>query len=153
MTQAHDKNSTIFDGLLTAWDPSGWKADIVVAKDGSGGFQTIKDALAALSRWRRRSNQRTVIYVKAGVYAENVEVGRTLKNVMIVGDGIDKTTVTGSRSVPDGYTTYSSSTFGKKEEAFPRLDLVRTEKHPVMASGSTSFAAQASPAMGSGPET
>ncbi|CAA6656203.1 unnamed protein product [Spirodela intermedia] len=123
VTEAHGGNSTIFDGLLTAWDPSSWKADVVVAKDGSGGYQTINDALAALSHQRRRQNQRTVIYVKAGVYSENVEVGRTLRNMMLVGDGIDKTTVTGSRSVPDGYTTYSSSTFGVSGDGFWARDM------------------------------
>ncbi|XP_078447199.1 plant invertase/pectin methylesterase inhibitor superfamily [Wolffia australiana] len=113
-----ETNLTSFDGMLDAWVP-----DIVVAKDGSSGYRTINDALATLARQRRSPNQRRVIYVKAGIYVENVEIDRTLRNLMFVGDGIDKTTVTGSRSVPDGYTTYGSATFGVAGDGFWARDM------------------------------
>ncbi|KAE8719260.1 phosphatase 2C family protein [Hibiscus syriacus] len=53
-------------------------ADIVVAKDGSGNFKTISEAVAAVGGGRR-----TVIHVKAGVYNENVEIPRSAKNIML----------------------------------------------------------------------
>ena len=106
-------NSTRFNELFN------WKADVIVAKDGSGAYQTIKEAIIALSHWKRSSTQRSVIYVKEGTYTENIEIERALKNVMLVGDGIDKTIITGSRSVTDGYTTYRSATFGKRVHKFP----------------------------------
>lgn len=101
-------------GLLATWDASTAKADFVVAKDGSGNFKTINEAVAALRRQRRDQGQppRVVIYVKSGVYSENVEVDKGMKNVMFVGDGIDKTVVTGNKNVIDGATTFSSATFG-----------------------------------------
>lgn len=39
---------------------------------------------------------------------------RSMNNTMFVGDGIDRTIVTGHRNVPDGSTTSSPATFGGK---------------------------------------
>lgn len=85
----------------------------MVAKDDSGNYKTINEAVAALALRGRSSSSRVVIYVKSGVYPENVEIRWGLKNVMFVGDGIDKTIVTSNRNVPDGATTFGSATFGK----------------------------------------
>ncbi|CAL9164751.1 probable pectinesterase/pectinesterase inhibitor 46 [Musa acuminata AAA Group] len=88
-------------------------ADIVVAKDCSGRYKTIKAALAAVPK---KSRKRTVIYVKKGVYKENVKVDKTLWNVMMVGDGKAATIITGSRNVVDGTPTFQTATlavFGK----------------------------------------
>ncbi|PKI50101.1 hypothetical protein CRG98_029497 [Punica granatum] len=86
------------------------KADLVVANDGSGDFKTISEAVAASAK-RRSGDKRFVIYVKAGTYNENVEIKRSMKNLMIVGDGKDATVVTGSRNAKDGSTTFRSATF------------------------------------------
>jgi len=88
------------------------KADLVVAKDGSGHYTSIQQAVNAAAKLPRR-NQRLVIYVKAGVYRENVVIKKSIKNVMVIGDGIDSTIVTGNRNVQDGTTTFRSATFGK----------------------------------------
>ncbi|KAL8469113.1 hypothetical protein ACS0TY_032085 [Phlomoides rotata] len=87
------------------------KADIVVARDGSGDYRTISEALAAAAK-SRSGSKRFVIYVKKGIYKENVEVKRSMKNIMLIGDGIDATLVTGSKNVQDGSTTFRSATFG-----------------------------------------
>lgn len=100
-------------GLLASWEAASWRADFVVAKDGSGNYKTINEAVAALARRGQSRSNRVVIYVKSGVYPENVEIRRGMKNVMFVGDGIDKTIVTSNRNVPDGATTFGSATFGK----------------------------------------
>lgn len=99
-------------GLLASWTPGTSRADFVVAKDGSGTHTTINEALAALARMGQRRPPRAIIYVKSGVYNEKVQIGRRMKNVMLVGDGMDKTIITGSRSVLDGSTTLTSATFG-----------------------------------------
>lgn len=88
------------------------KADVVVAQDGSGHYTTISEGLAAAKR-RGRGSRRFIIYVKRGVYRENVEIKRSMKNLMFIGDGIDATVVTGDRSVQDGFTTFRSATFGE----------------------------------------
>lgn len=97
--------------LLISWNAATSKAHFVVAKDGSGTHRTINEAVVALHRMRSNRPQRAIFYVKSGVYNEKVEI--QMKNVMFVGDGIDKTIVTGNRNVPDGATTLSSATFGK----------------------------------------
>lgn len=84
-------------------------ADLVVAKDGSGDYKTINDAVKA----SKSGSKRFVIHVKAGVYSENVEVTKSMKNLMIVGDGIGKTIVTGKKNVVDGSTTFGSATLSK----------------------------------------
>lgn len=83
------------------------KYDVVVAKDGSGNFMTIGEAVAAAPD---HGKKRFVIYVKAGAYYEYVEVVKNKSMLMFVGDGIGKTLVKGNRSVVDGWTTFRSAT-------------------------------------------
>lgn len=99
-------------GPLTSWNPATSKADLIVAKDGSGNYKTINEAIVALARMGGNRPERAIIYVKSGVYHEKVDIGRDLKNVMLVGDGMDNTVVTASGNVQDGQTTFSSATFG-----------------------------------------
>lgn len=66
--------------------------NVVVAKDGSGQYKSINDALKA---YPPKLKGRFVIYVKAGVYEEKVTVDKNKPNVFIYGDGIGKTIVTG----------------------------------------------------------
>ncbi|XP_004308463.1 PREDICTED: probable pectinesterase/pectinesterase inhibitor 36 [Fragaria vesca subsp. vesca] len=99
-------------GLLASWNPARSRADFVVAKDGSGTHTTINHAVAALARMGDKRPPRAIIYVKSGVYNEKVEIGGHMKNVMLVGDGMDRTVIIGSRSVVDGDTTLTSATFG-----------------------------------------
>lgn len=94
--------------LLQSSSPAS-QANIVVAQDGSGNYKTISEAVSAASS----GTSRYIIYIKAGTYNENVQVGSSLKNIMFVGDGIGKTIVTGSRSVGGGSTTFNSATVGK----------------------------------------
>ncbi|XP_057964548.1 pectinesterase [Malania oleifera] len=83
------------------------KYNAVVAKDGSGHFTTVAAAVEAAPNM---SSKRYVIYIKAGAYLENVEVGRKKTMLMFVGDGIEKTVIKASRNVFDGWTTFRSAT-------------------------------------------
>ncbi|KAJ7956584.1 Pectinesterase [Quillaja saponaria] len=86
------------------------KANLVVAKDGSGRFKTVQAAIDLAAR--RRGTGRFVIYVKKGIYRENIEVDKNNNNIMLVGDGLGYTIITSSRSVQGGSTTYNSATAG-----------------------------------------
>lgn len=86
-----------------------------MAQDGSGSHRTIQAAVNALSAMGNNRPARVIIYVKSGIYNEKVNIGQKLHNVMFVGDGIDKTIVTGSRNVVQGSTTLGSATFGKTQ--------------------------------------
>ncbi|KAI0507359.1 hypothetical protein KFK09_013482 [Dendrobium nobile] len=95
-------------------------ADVTVAADGSGNFSTITEAVAAAPV---KSKRRFVIKIKAGVYAENVEVPKNKTNIMFVGDGRTKTVITGSRNVVDGWTTFRSATLAAVGSGFLARDL------------------------------
>jgi pectinesterase len=98
------------DRRLLQAPASGITPDAVVAKDGSGQYTTVSAAVAAAPTG---SKKRYVIYIKAGAYMENVEVGKKHTNLMFVGDGIGKTVIKASRNVVDGSTTFRSATVGK----------------------------------------
>lgn len=88
--------------------------DAVVAQDGSGAFKTIQ---AAVDASPQNNSKRYVIYIKSGVYKEQVTVPKTAPNLTFVGDGINRTVITGSRSVglTPGMTTFKSATLSKYE--------------------------------------
>ncbi|KAK3023607.1 hypothetical protein RJ639_043875 [Escallonia herrerae] len=110
-------------GLLASWDAATAKADIVVSQDGSDSCKTINEAVAALARMGDNRPERAIIYVKSGEYNEKVEVGRDMKNLMFVRDGMDKTVVTGNQNVQDGASTLNSATFGVSGDGFWARDM------------------------------
>ncbi|KAG2272704.1 hypothetical protein Bca52824_067259 [Brassica carinata] len=87
------------------------KTVVVNRNDVNGdAFKTINDAVAAAPTKAESENGYFVIYVVAGVYEEYVTVPSNKSYVMIIGDGIDKTIITGNRNVVDGSTTFASAT-------------------------------------------
>ncbi|CAN6451272.1 unnamed protein product [Victoria cruziana] len=95
------------------------KPDVVVAKDGTGACDTVGQAVSMA----KGGEGRFVIYVKQGVYRENVVIKRSQTNVFLVGDGKDKTTIVGSRSVAGGFTTFRSATFAVSGSGFVARDI------------------------------
>ena len=89
---------------------NGVSADVVVAADGTGNFTSIMDAVSTAPDY---SMSRYIIYIKKGLYKENVEIKKKKWNLMMVGDGMDVTVISGNRSYVDGWTTFRSATFGK----------------------------------------
>ncbi|KAL0749812.1 hypothetical protein Bca101_031815 [Brassica carinata] len=98
-------------GLLQLQSARAVRANIVVAKDGSGQVTTVQAAIDVAGR-RKVMSKRFVIYVKRGIYQENINVRLNNDNIMLVGDGMRSTIITGARSVKGGYTTYNSATAG-----------------------------------------
>ncbi|KAL4397447.1 pectinesterase/pectinesterase inhibitor PPE8B [Arachis duranensis] len=114
---------------------NGVAADAVVALDGSGKFTRVMDAIMAAPDY---SMKRFVIYVKRGVYNENVEIKKKKWNIMMIGDGIGATVITGNRSVVDGWTTFRSATFAVSGRGFIARDITfqntaGPEKHQAVA--------------------
>ncbi|THU67558.1 hypothetical protein C4D60_Mb05t25920 [Musa balbisiana] len=110
-------------------------ANAVVAQDGSGNYTTVAAAVAAAPA---ESPRRYVIYVKKGVYKENVEVKKKKWNLMLVGDGMGQTVISGSRSYVDGWTTYRSATFAVAGKGFIARELTientaGPQKHQAVA--------------------
>ncbi|KAK8497537.1 hypothetical protein V6N13_002941 [Hibiscus sabdariffa] len=87
-------------------------SDIVtVSQDGSGNFTTINDAVSAAPNNTNGVKGYFLIYITAGVYQEYVSIAKNKKYLMMIGDGINQTIITGNRSVVDGWTTFNSATF------------------------------------------
>lgn len=85
------------------------KPDIVVAKDGSGDYRTINEALRHVPV---NGNKTFTLYVKEGVYQEKVTINATQKFLLLVGDGPTKTKITGNLNFIDGTNTYHTATVG-----------------------------------------
>nr|DAD33253.1 TPA_asm: hypothetical protein HUJ06_012104 [Nelumbo nucifera] len=86
---------------------------VVVSQDGNGNFTTINDAVAAAPNNTKIDDGYFLIYIVGGVYEEYVSIAKNKKNLMMIGDGINQTILTGNHSVGDGSTTFNSATLGK----------------------------------------
>ncbi|KAK9089646.1 hypothetical protein Scep_028728 [Stephania cephalantha] len=100
-----------------------------------GKYKTVGEAIASAPD---NGKDRYVIYVKKGTYKEKVDVGNKKKNVMIVGDGMDSTIITGSLNVVDGATTFNSATLAAVGDGFILQDIwiqntAGPEKHQAVA--------------------
>ncbi|WP_262919162.1 pectinesterase family protein [Niabella hibiscisoli] len=67
------------------------KPDFVVAKDGSGNFTTVQEAINAVPA---SGSKRTVIFIKNGIYKEKLTLPANKTNVSFVGEDINKVILT-----------------------------------------------------------
>uniref|UniRef100_A0A7N0TY59 Pectinesterase n=1 Tax=Kalanchoe fedtschenkoi TaxID=63787 RepID=A0A7N0TY59_KALFE len=95
----------------------GGEADAVVAKDGSGDYTTVGEAIKAASGGKGRY----VIYVKSGVYKEKIRTSRD--GITLIGDGKDSTIIEGSSSVRGGSSLIGSATFVVSGDGFIARDI------------------------------
>ncbi|XP_077230037.1 putative pectinesterase/pectinesterase inhibitor 12 [Tasmannia lanceolata] len=111
------KDRRILQSSGDEYDPG---SILTVASDGSGNFTTINEAISFAPN---NSLDRIIIFVRAGVYEENVEIPPYKTNIVLLGDGRDVTTITGSRSVGDGWTTFRSATVAVSGDGFLARDI------------------------------
>ena len=80
--------SSLFVFTTRLRDGSESGPSVVVAQDGSGDFQKVQDALNSIP-----ANNPTpyIIYIKEGTYKEKLLIGKGKDNVILVGDGAEKT--------------------------------------------------------------
>ncbi|WOH04612.1 hypothetical protein DCAR_0624023 [Daucus carota subsp. sativus] len=83
---------------------------VFVNPNGSGNFSTINDAVALAPNNTDGTKGYFVIRIAAGVYEEYLNITKTKKYIMMIGDGINQTIVTGNRSVTDGWSTFNTGT-------------------------------------------
>ncbi|KAI4301437.1 hypothetical protein L6164_034716 [Bauhinia variegata] len=96
---------------------------VVVSQDGSGNFTTINDAIAAASNNTNATAGYFLIYITQGVYQEYVSINKSKAYLMLVGDGINRTIITGNHSVDDGWTTFNSATFAVVAPGFVAVNI------------------------------
>ncbi|KAG8376281.1 hypothetical protein BUALT_Bualt09G0046900 [Buddleja alternifolia] len=121
--------------MLKKADTTNLTPNVTVAKDGSGNFTTVSAALSAMPK---DYIGRYVIYVKEGVYEENVVVAKNMVNVTIYGDGSQKSVITGSKNYVDGVPTFQTATFAALGEGFMAQSIgfrntAGPEKHQAVA--------------------
>ncbi|KAL1326173.1 putative pectinesterase/pectinesterase inhibitor 45 [Arachis ipaensis] len=109
--------------------------NVTVAKDGSGNFKTVSEALAAIPE---KYDGRYVVYVKEGIYEETVTVTKKMENMTMYGDGSQKSIITGSKNFVDGVRTFQTATFvvlgnGFLGKAMGFRNTAGPEKHQAVA--------------------
>ncbi|KAL2345643.1 hypothetical protein Fmac_006928 [Flemingia macrophylla] len=110
-------------------------ANVVVAKDGSGNFTTINEALKHVPMKNLRP---FVIYIKEGVYNEYVEVYKNMTHVVFIGDGGKKSIITGNKNFIDGVGTYRTASAAISGDFFVAIGMgfentAGAEKHQAVA--------------------
>jgi len=111
--------ATIFSHAQTAIIKPVYIASLTVAKDGSGNYKTIQEAVNAV---RDLSDKRVTIHIKNGTYHEKIVVPSWKTNISFVGESIDSTIISfddfsGKSNLfgidafqKDKFTTYTSYT-------------------------------------------
>uniref|UniRef100_A0A2N9IUF4 Pectinesterase n=1 Tax=Fagus sylvatica TaxID=28930 RepID=A0A2N9IUF4_FAGSY len=121
-------DDTVGHDFQSWFDSHDWKlmqadaisANITVASDGSGDFTSIMEAVKVAPN---NSLARFVIYIKKATYKEYVSIPQNKWNIMMVGDGMDQTIISGSHSNTTGYGTYGSATFAVDGQQFVAVDI------------------------------
>ncbi|KAG8381724.1 hypothetical protein BUALT_Bualt05G0002400 [Buddleja alternifolia] len=108
------------DKMLLHGSKQTMNPDVIVAADGSGNYTRIIDALNVVPL---NSDLRFVIYVKKGIYYENVRVEKEKWNIMMFGDGMDNTIVSGNLSIASGTPTILTATFAAYGKGFIARDM------------------------------
>jgi len=111
------------------------KPDLVVAKDGSGKYRTINEALKDIPK---NGNKTFVLYIKEGVYEEKVHFNSSMTYLFVIGDGPTKTKITGHLNFIDGTNTYQTATVAVQADNFMAKDVgfensAGAEKHQAVA--------------------
>ncbi|RDX61220.1 Pectinesterase 2.1, partial [Mucuna pruriens] len=96
------------------------KPNVVVATDGTGNYMTVAEAVESVPN---KSNKRYIIYIKNGTYNEHVEISSQKKNVMLVGDGMNETIISGSLNRADGTGTFQTATVAAVGDGFIAQDI------------------------------
>lgn len=83
------------------------KPNVIVAKDGSGKYTTIKEAFRDIPF---NNTKPFVIYVKEGIYEEHIIIDFGMVHVALIGDGAEKTRIRGRLSNADHINTFNTAT-------------------------------------------
>ena len=86
------KISMLFLFLLAFWSVSAITFDLVVAKDGSGNFFSVQEAISSIRDFRPEG--RTVIFLKKGICKEKVVLPTPKTEITLIGEYRDSTIIT-----------------------------------------------------------
>ncbi|XP_034203831.1 pectinesterase/pectinesterase inhibitor PPE8B-like [Prunus dulcis] len=86
----------------------------------SHAYDQSLDAIAAAPS---HSQKQFVIFVKKGVYKEYAKIDKTKTNLVLIGEGMSVTTISGDRSNASGWATMKSATFDVRAQGFIAMDI------------------------------
>ena len=96
-------------------NPQQYKYIFTVAKDGSGDFKYIQDAIDAMRVYPLAP---ITLYIKNGVYNEKIELPATNTDVMFIGESVEKTIITfndySGRGKHTTFTSYTAKISGNR---------------------------------------
>ncbi|XP_023637007.1 probable pectinesterase/pectinesterase inhibitor 54 [Capsella rubella] len=92
------------------------RAHVVVAKDGSGDYRTVMEAVTAA-----HGHGRFIIYVKRGVYKEKVSIHK--HEITLIGEGKDQTVIVGGDSYAGGTSVPDTATMTVTGDGFIARDI------------------------------
>jgi pectinesterase len=99
-------------------NPQQYKYTFTVAKDGTGDFKYIQDAIDAM---RVYPLERITLYIKNGVYNEKIELPAANTDVTFIGESVDKTIITfndySGRGKLTTFTSYTAKISGNRFRA------------------------------------
>lgn len=81
----------VFEAMKDLKEPGDGTYDMIVAKDGSGDFATVQEAIDAVPHLRKN---RTRIFIKSGVYKEKLIIPSTRTNISFIGEDANTTILT-----------------------------------------------------------
>ncbi|KAI9198825.1 hypothetical protein LWI28_022683 [Acer negundo] len=96
------------------------RPNLTVALDGTGDYRSIVEAVGHIPN---NSDTFFYIYIKAGIYNENVYVGGEKRNIVMSGDGIGKTIIQSSRSNSSGFGIGVSAALNIESQLFLAKDM------------------------------
>ena len=111
----------LFVSLSAIAQTQKFPTSFTVAKDGSGDFKTIQEAVMAVRDW---SEVQVPIYIKKGVYKEKLVIPSQKTRITLIGENSAETIITyDDYSGKNGLTTYTSYTVLVKGNEFKAENL------------------------------
>jgi pectinesterase len=107
-----------FQGFSQTSHPDQYKYVFTVAKDGTGDYRYIQDAIDAM---RVYPLHRITLYIKNGVYNEKIELPTDNTDVTFIGESVDKTIINfndySGRGKLNTFTSYTAKISGNRFRA------------------------------------
>lgn len=94
--------------------------DIIVAKDGSGNYTSVTEAINNVPN---NSSERTVMFIKNGVYEEKIIVSSSKKNLVMIGEDVDSTIITYGDYAEIVGGTFNTATFRVNADNFWAMNI------------------------------
>ncbi|ONI23921.1 hypothetical protein PRUPE_2G216300 [Prunus persica] len=109
-------------------------ADVTLSQNETQVSHAYGPSLDAIAAAPSHSQKQFVIFVKKGVYKEYAKIDKTKTNLVLIGEGLSVTTISGDRSNASGWATMKSATFAPLDKcSFACIQKLFGEDHGTCA--------------------